>query len=144
MNQPVRRKTDAGRNEYESIERDRDILWKTFILSSQHLFPTSIFKAWPWKGGNFPPIHSQAMHCQGCAARRCASKIAVADMALAKAGREKRKTRPGGQPDGSSHMGAWGGWALAPNTASMGRNYSSHIGLVAEGAPDVQGALEIF
>jgi hypothetical protein len=29
----------------------------------------------------------------------------------------KRKTRPGGQPDGSSHMGAWGGWALAPNTA---------------------------
>jgi len=47
MNQPVRRKTDAGRNEYESIERDRDILWKTFILSSQHLYPTSIFKAWP-------------------------------------------------------------------------------------------------
>src|SRR5437667_2326571 len=29
----------------------------------------------------------------------------------------KRTTRPGGQPDGSSHMGAWGGWALAPNTA---------------------------
>jgi len=27
----------------------------------------------------------------------------------------KEKTRPGGQPDGSSHMGAWGGWALAPN-----------------------------
>jgi hypothetical protein len=28
---------------------------------------------------------------------------------------QKEKTRPGGQPDGSSHMGAWGGWALAPN-----------------------------
>jgi hypothetical protein len=27
------------------------------------------------------------------------------------------KTRPGGQPDGSSHMGAWGGWALAPDIA---------------------------
>ncbi|MET4272958.1 hypothetical protein ABIB68_002470 [Bradyrhizobium sp. F1.2.2] len=27
----------------------------------------------------------------------------------------KEKTRPGGQPDGSSHMGAWGGWALAPD-----------------------------
>jgi hypothetical protein len=40
--------------------------------------------------------------------------------------RPKRKTRPGGQPDGSSHMGAWGGWALAPNTASMGRDYRSH------------------
>src|SRR5580658_6485587 len=38
----------------------------------------------------------------------------------------KRKTRPGGQPDGSSHMGAWGGWALAPNTASLGRDYRSH------------------
>src|SRR6266404_9669574 len=40
---------------------------------------------------------------------------------------EKRKTRPGGQPDGSSYMGAWGGWALAPNTASMGRDNRSHI-----------------
>ena len=40
--------------------------------------------------------------------------------------RQKRKTRPGGQPDGSSHMGAWGGWALAPNTASMGRDNRSH------------------
>ena len=32
----------------------------------------------------------------------------------------KRETRPGGQPDGSSHKGAWGGWALAPNTAFDG------------------------
>ena len=40
--------------------------------------------------------------------------------------RPKRKTRPGGQPDGSSYTGAWGGWALAPNTASMGRDYRSH------------------
>jgi hypothetical protein len=41
-------------------------------------------------------------------------------------GSPKRKTRPGGQPDGSSYMGAWGGWALAPNTASMGRDNRSH------------------
>src|SRR6266545_2202393 len=40
--------------------------------------------------------------------------------------RPKRMTRPGGQPDGSSYTGAWGGWALAPNTASMGRDYRSH------------------
>src|SRR3984885_985846 len=40
--------------------------------------------------------------------------------------RRKRKTRPGGQPDGSSYMGAWGGWALAPNTASVGRDCRSH------------------
>src|SRR5258707_4940215 len=38
----------------------------------------------------------------------------------------KRKTRPGGQPDGSSYKGAWGGWALATNTASMGRDDRSH------------------
>src|SRR5579859_7217428 len=38
----------------------------------------------------------------------------------------KMKTRPGGQPDGSSHMGAWGGWALAPDIA-MGRDYRSHM-----------------
>src|SRR5262249_29448385 len=31
-----------------------------------------------------------------------------------------------GQPDGSSHMGAWGGWALAPNTA-LGRDNRSHM-----------------
>src|SRR5258708_38437873 len=39
---------------------------------------------------------------------------------------QKRKTRPGGQPDGSSYMGAWGGWALAPYTASLGRDNRSH------------------
>ena len=33
---------------------------------------------------------------------------------------EKQKTRPGGQPDGSSHIGAWGGWALAPDIAWEG------------------------
>jgi hypothetical protein len=144
MNQPVRRKTDAGRNEHESIGRDRDILWKTFILSSHHLYATSIVETWPRKGGIFLPTHSQVMLCHGCSALRRTSKIAVADTALAKAGREKRKTRPGGQPDGSSHMGAWGGWALAPNIASMGRNYRSHIGLVAGDAPDVQGAFGNF
>jgi hypothetical protein len=45
----------------------------------------------------------------------------------------KRKTRPGGQPDGSSYMGAWGGWALAPNTASMGRDNRSHINWSPQG-----------
>jgi len=29
----------------------------------------------------------------------------------------KRKDPSGGTTGGSSHMGAWGGWALAPNTA---------------------------
>ena len=57
--------------------------------------------------------------------------------------RRKRKTRPGGQPDGSSYMGAWGGWALAPNTASMGRDYRSHPGKSQEGVRTFN-ALSIF
>ena len=36
-------------------------------------------------------------------------------------------TRPGGQPDGSSHMGAWGGWALAPDIANGEEWNRSHI-----------------
>jgi len=58
---------------------------------------------------------------------------AIALKTVAKIQRQKRKTRPGGQPDGSSHMGAWGGWALAPNTASMGRDYRSHLYLSRKG-----------
>ena len=64
--------------------------------------------------------------------RRCGANLRDRTAACRRANarqnsRPKRKTRPGGQPDGSSHMGAWGGWALAPNTASMGRDYRSHI-----------------
>src|SRR5437660_12868419 len=40
-------------------------------------------------------------------------------------------------------MGAWGGWALAPNTA-MGRDYRSHMKLVAESLPHVQNGRRIF
>ena len=53
------------------------------------------------------------------------------------------KTRPGGQPDGSSHMGAWGGWALAPNTAN-GEGITAPHALVAEGVPHVQTTGQIF
>jgi hypothetical protein len=41
-------------------------------------------------------------------------------------------------------MGAWGGWALAPNTASMGRDCHSHIYSVAEGPPYVQTGSDFF
>jgi len=56
----------------------------------------------------------------------------------------KRKTRPGGQPDGSSHMGAWGGWALAPNTASMGRDNRSHAHLSPKGRPTFKPPCDFF
>src|SRR5258708_23322782 len=56
----------------------------------------------------------------------------------------KRKTRPGGQPDGSSYMGAWGGWALAPNTASMGRDNRSHIYWSREGGGTFKRSGDFF
>src|SRR5579871_501441 len=40
-------------------------------------------------------------------------------------------------------MGAWGGWALAPDTA-MGRENRSHIPLVVAGHPDVQATGQFF
>src|SRR6202022_2181195 len=57
---------------------------------------------------------------------------------------QKRETRPGGQPDGSSYMGAWGGWALAPNTASTGRDLPLPHILSREGSPNVQTACDFF
>jgi hypothetical protein len=57
---------------------------------------------------------------------------------------QKRKTRPGGQPDGSSHMGAWGGWALAPYTASMGRDNRSHTHWSSKGRRTFKPAGDFF
>src|ERR1700688_124559 len=56
----------------------------------------------------------------------------------------KRKPRRGGHPDGSSHMGAWGGWALAPNTASMGRDNRSHRHESPEGRHTFKPASAFF
>src|SRR5437870_1580928 len=44
----------------------------------------------------------------------------------------------------SSHMGAWGGWALAPNTASMGRDNRSHRYCVAGGSPEFKRPCDFF
>jgi len=46
-----------------------------------------------------------------------------------------RNERPvrGDNRTGQAIWGAWGGWALAPNTASMGRDYRSHLYLSRKG-----------
>src|SRR5229473_6599607 len=56
----------------------------------------------------------------------------------------KWKTRPGGQPDGSSHMGAWGGWALAPNTASMGRDFTAPTYIWSRRVAERSNGLQFF
>src|SRR5258708_23670513 len=41
--------------------------------------------------------------------------------------RAKTKDPSGGTPGRVKPYGRWGGWALAPNTASMGRDNHSHL-----------------
>src|SRR5258708_4825067 len=102
MNQPVgEKRTRTQRN--ESVGRDSHILWKTFALSSER----------PARDGK-PRECAVSLAAQSQATCRH-DRVAGAIRSSGPGDRKKRKTRPGGQPDGSSHMGAWGGWALAPN-----------------------------
>src|SRR5450631_1527984 len=41
-------------------------------------------------------------------------------------------------------MGAWGGWALAPYTASMGRDNRSHTHLSPKGCPTFKAPGDFF
>jgi hypothetical protein len=41
-------------------------------------------------------------------------------------------------------MGAWGGWALAPYTASLGRDYRSHIDWSRKGGLTFKPADDFF
>jgi len=66
MNQPARRKTDADatRDESlgdESLGRDRDILWKTFPMSSEQAYEASLIARKPGKIAVILLIHSQAV-----------------------------------------------------------------------------------
>jgi hypothetical protein len=89
------------------------------------------------------PILNQAMR-----RRKDEARLQGYQNSLRRAGfcktQPKRKTRPGGQPDGSSHMGAWGGWALAPNIASMGRDNRSHIIWSRKAGRTFKAAVRIF
>src|SRR5438477_10999596 len=112
MNQPVRRKTDAGRNGRESPRHDRIILWKTLTKSSE--CPRKSTEE-PYCSG--ASMSSRSSRHAGTAGLRTSSNKRCSKTPGKCRAIHKMKTRPGGQPDGSSHMGAWGGWALAPNTA---------------------------
>src|SRR5437764_4848086 len=112
MNQPVRRKTDAGRNGRESPRHDRIILWKTLTKSSE--CPSTSTEEAYCSGAS---MSSRSSRHAGTAGLRTSSNKRCSKTPGKCRAIHKMKTRPGGQPDGSSHMGAWGGWALAPNTA---------------------------
>src|SRR5436309_9324712 len=139
MNQPVRRKTDAGRNGRESPRHDRIILWKTLTKSSE--CPRKSTEE-PYCSG--ASMSSRSSRHAGTAGLRTSSNKRCSKTPGKCRAIHKMKTRPGGQPDGSSHMGAWGGWALAPNTADGEGVSASHISLVAAGVPHVQTVGKFF
>src|SRR3954451_23302310 len=105
MKMSARRETDADAT-YESPNGTIVILTKTFTLSS-------CGNCGSLNRSSAPTFHSYSL---GWVTARGSEMIA-----------RQRKTRPGGQPGGSSYTGRWGGWALAPNTASSGRDFRSHI-----------------
>ena len=127
MNQPAREKTDADATVDESIERDRVILWKTFGLSSSWHYGTSVDAGRPDKRGVILPYPRSSCtaawsRCGGhplISARKSTEKyrrVTEAGTVTQTAWENKRPVR-GDNRTGLSHKGAWGGWALAPNTA---------------------------
>jgi hypothetical protein len=161
----VRRKTDARRNRTESIERDRDILWKTFAMSSQRRYTALRDGKNPGEYGVVRLIHSQAATRHGGSAEFCQRQLRACDRLRGIAARQPNATpwtefegmvhsktpslentmsrkRSGSKSDEASAKtkdpsggttgrvklyGRWGGWALAPDTASLGRDDRSHI-----------------
>ena len=99
-------KNGRRRNRTKSIERDRDILWKTFPMSSERARPA--------------PSPDKTREDTGFLARRLSARKSV--------GTDRpQMERParGDNRTGQAIYGRWGGWALAPDTA-VGRGYQSH------------------
>jgi hypothetical protein len=118
----------------ESLGRDRDILWKTFPMSSEQAYDAPLIAKSPEKyrlSGLFT-VKPSCRH-DGAAMTDDEEQAPACDRQnkMAKNIRQKRKTRPGGQPDGSSYMGAgvdgrsrriqprWGG-ITAPTSIGRG------------------------
>src|SRR3954451_20589111 len=76
------------------------------------------------------------MHSQG-ARRSMADGVAIR-------GSPETKDPSGGTAGRVKPYGAWGGWALAPNMASIGRNSRSHSYSVLRGRLSVQSASGFF
>ena len=148
--EPARkRRNGRRRNGDESLARDNDILWKTFDVVQQTTITTHLHRPESRRNTGFC-VRSSVKTYPCMAALRGSvlpDVVLPADPAMRQVPekqRQKRKTRPGGQPDGSSHMGAWGGWALAPNTASMGRDNRSHIHWSQQGRRTFKGPRDFF
>jgi hypothetical protein len=74
-------KNGRRRNRTESIERDRDILWKTFPMSSQQPYIASAVGKNPGEYGVIRLIHSQAATQHGGSAGFANDNVCVRSVA---------------------------------------------------------------
>jgi hypothetical protein len=74
-------KNGRRRNRTESIERDRDILWKTFPMSSQQPYIASAVGKNPGEYGVIRLIHSQAATQHGGSAGSANDNVCVRSVA---------------------------------------------------------------
>jgi hypothetical protein len=124
------RVTQANRT-CESLGRDGDILWKTFPLSSKHVYYR------PLTGKNPEKYRLSCLftvkHYAGMAGLRTwptqnQDRDRQQQIIGTKTAKRPAETKdPSGGTTGRVKLyGRWGGWALAPNTASLGRDCRSH------------------
>ena len=111
MNQPARR-TDADATSANQSNVTHIFCGKPDVVHPATLPPAPKSTESRRRARFFLPIHSQAARRHGGVAEGCNSASAAPESRFRQAELrnylQKRKTRPGGQPDGSSHMGALG------------------------------------
>src|SRR5258706_7888946 len=112
MNQPARRKTDADATGANQSNVTHIFCGKLNVVQPATLpQPRNRQNAVELRGFLLP-IHSQAAYRHGAVAGGCMYASGAPESRFRQAERrrcpQKRKTRRGGQPDGSSHMGALG------------------------------------
>src|SRR6478672_13282948 len=112
MNQPARRTTDADATSANQSNVTHIFCGKLYVVQPAALPPPRNRQKAVDARGFFLPIHSQAACRHGGIAEGCNYASAAPESRFRQLERrnypQKRKTRPGGQPDGSSHMGALG------------------------------------
>src|SRR5258705_1464692 len=112
MNQPARRRTDADATSANQSNVTHIFCGKLNVVQPATLPPPRNRQKAVDARGLFLPIQSKAAHRHGGVAEGCKYASAAPESPISSSGAaelsQKRKTRPGGQPDGSSHMGALG------------------------------------
>jgi len=112
MNLPARRRTDADATSANQSNVTHIFCGKPDVVQPAALPPPRNRQKAVGAPGLFLPIHSQAAPRHGGVAEGCNCASAAPESRFRQLERrnypQKRKTRPGGQPDGSSHMGALG------------------------------------